>query len=159
MSLLSSITLKWYSEDELLKENPRELIDLFLNSIGVSRKIAGDVFEVLLISRMKNLPLTAEEIRKEVIELRKKRKEIGIFDGNVEESASKRNIQVWIKFFKDIKMIESVKNKYIFSGNKFPSEVFETYTKPLIIDESVKFISNVLKKIEEKYNIQEFSSK
>jgi len=152
MSMLSSITLRWYSDDELLKENPRELIDLFLNSIGVTRKIAGDVFEILLIARMKNLPLTSEEIRKEVIELRKKRKELNIMDGDIEESASKRNIQVWIKFFKDIKMVETIKNRYIFSGNKLPSEVFESYTKPLIIDESAKFIINVLRKIEEKYN-------
>lgn len=151
MVLLSSITLKWCSDDELLKENPRELIDLFLNSIGVSRKIAGDIFEVLLIARMKNLSLTTEEIKREVIELRKKKKELGIFNEDINEAASKRNIQVWIKFFKEIKLIESVKNKYIFSGNRLPSEAFENYTKPLIIDESVKFTVKVLKKIEEKY--------
>ncbi|MFN3528254.1 MAG: hypothetical protein ACK4YO_04050, partial [Candidatus Altarchaeaceae archaeon] len=106
MPLLSSITLRWYSEDELLKENPRELINLFLNSIGVSKKIAADIFEVLLIARMKNLPLTTEEIMKEVIELRRKRKEIGIVVED--EKISKRTVQFWIKFFKEIKMIESI---------------------------------------------------
>lgn len=151
MSVLSTITLKWYSDDELLKENPRELIKLFLDSIGVTRRIACDVFEVLLIARIRNIPLTAEEIRKEVIELRKKRNEIGTLDGEINDSASKRNIYEWLKFFKDIKMVETIKNKYVFSGNMFPSESFENYTKPLIIENSTKFIINLLKKIEEKY--------
>ncbi|MFN3528062.1 MAG: hypothetical protein ACK4YO_03065, partial [Candidatus Altarchaeaceae archaeon] len=71
-----------------------------------------------------------------------------------DEKISKRTVQFWIKFFKEIKMIESIKNRYIFSGNRIPSEVFMNYTKPLIIDESVKFIVNVLKRIEEKYNIK-----
>jgi len=149
MPLLSRIELCWFSDDELLKDNPRELIKLFLQSLGVNKDVAVDIFEVLLMSKKNEVHLTSEEIRNAVIEMRKKRKEKGEFNGEIEESLSQRNVQVWLKFFKDIKMIECINDRYFFQGDKMPSEVFMTYVKPLIIDESVKFIERLLKKIEE----------
>jgi len=86
--------------------------------------------------------------------MRKKRKKSGEFDGEIDDSLSERNIQMWLKFFKDIKMIECINDRYFFSGDKFPSEVFEIYVKPLIIEESVKFIERLLKKVEESYELK-----
>jgi len=154
MTLLSEIKLKWYSEDVVLTENPRALIDFFLDSIGVTKRTASDIFEVLLISRSRGLALTSEEIKNEVINMRKKRSELGQFSGEVNESLSDRNVQVWLKFFKDIKLLECINNRYVFSGNKTPSEVFLQYTKPLIIDESVKSIEKILVEVEKRYGLK-----
>ena len=110
--------------------------------------------EILLLNKRKGIHLKSDEIRNEVIEMRKKRKELGEFDGEIEESLSERNVQIWLKFFKDIKMVECINDRYFFSGDKFPSEAFEIYVKPLIIDESVRFIGRLLKKIEENYGLK-----
>lgn len=154
MPLLSKIELCWFSDDELLKENPRALVELFLKSIGVSKRTASDIFEVLLLAKRRGAHLTSSEIRNEVIEMRKNRKKIGEFDGEIEDSLSERNVQIWLKFFKDIKMIECINDRYFFSGDKFPSEAFEMYVKPLIIDESVRFIERLLKKVEDSYGLK-----
>lgn len=157
MPLLSKIQLYWFSDDELLKDNPRSLLELFLKSIGVSKDTASDIFEILLVSKRKGIHLTSDEIRNEVIEIRKKRKEKNEFKGDVEDALSERNVQVWLKFFKDIKMIECINDRYFFSGDKFPSDVFEMYVKPLIIDESIKFIERLLKKMEYCYGLKKES--
>jgi len=154
MPLLSKIELCWFSDDELLKENPRALVELFLNSLGASKGTASDIFEILLLNKRNGIHLTSDEIRNAVIEMRKKRKELGEFDGEIEDSLSGRNVQIWLKFFKDIKMVECINDRYFFSGDKFPSDVFEIYVKPLIIDESVRFIRKLLKKIEESYGLK-----
>lgn len=154
MPLLSKIELCWFSDDELLTENPRTLLELFLKSIGASKGTASDIFEILLISKRKGIHLTSNEIRNEVIEMRKKRKISKEFEGEIEDSLSERNVQVWLKFFKDIKMIECINDRYFFSGDKFPSDVFEVYVKPLIIDETLKFIERLLKKTEEGYGLK-----
>jgi len=154
MPLLSKLQLCWFSDDELLKENPRDFVELFLNCLGISKGTASDIFEILLLNKKKGVHLTSDEIRNAVIEMRTKRKELGKFNGNINDSLSERNVQIWLKFFKDIKMIECINDRYFFSGDKFPSEVFEIYVKPLIIDESVKFIEKLLKKIEENYGLK-----
>ncbi len=154
MPLLSKIELCWFSDDELLKENPRALVELFLNSLGVSKGTASDIFEILLLNKRKGIHLTSGEIRNEVIEMRKNRKELGEFDGEIEDSLSGRNVQIWLKFFKDMKIVECINDRYFFSGDKFPLEAFEMYVRPLIIDESVRFIERLLKKIEESYGLK-----
>jgi len=154
MPLLSKIKLCWFSDDELLKDSPRALVELFLSSLGASKGTASDIFEILLLNKKKGIHLKSDEIRNEVIEMRKNRKELREFDGNIDDSLSKRNVQIWLKFFKDIKMIECINDMYFFSGDKFPSDVFEMYVKQLVIDESVQFIERLLKKIEEGYGLK-----
>jgi len=53
MPLLSKIELCWFLDDELLKENPHALVELFLNCMGASKGTASDIFEILLISKKK----------------------------------------------------------------------------------------------------------
>ena len=73
MNLLSEITLRWYDDSSLMLEDRRELVELFLDSLGVSRDVASDVFEVLLLAKAKNISLTSNQIKKEIIDLRNKR--------------------------------------------------------------------------------------
>ena len=148
MNLLSDIRLKWYDDESLLLENPRDLASLFLDCLGVSRKTAVDVFEVLLIAKSKGVGLTSEEIKSDIIALRKKRKE------PVEDSLTLRNIQIWLKFFRELELIEKLGFRYMFSGNKKPSDAFIEKTKPEVIDRSAAYIHRLLKAVEKGYEIK-----
>lgn len=148
MNLLSDIRLKWYDDSSLLDSEPRQLAELFLDCLGVSRKTAVDVFEVLLLAKSKGVGLTSEEIRVEIIELRKKRKE------PVDRSLSKRNLQIWLRFFRELELVERMGSRYLFSGNKKPSSVFMEKTRPQVIDRSVDYIHRLLVEVEKGYGIK-----
>jgi len=143
---ISNIQLIWYDDTTLLTENPRKLVKLFLSSIGITSDIAADIFEVLVKYNAKGIAPTSKEIEKEI--LKKKNSENG-------EEFSFRIIQIWLKYFREIKLIDRIgskkKGRYVFSGNRKPSESFMQYTKPLIIDESVNYSEKILKKMEGKY--------
>ena len=144
-NLISDIHLRWYDDTTLLTENPGKLVKLFLNSIGITSEIAADIFEVLVKYNAKGVAPTTKEIEKEILAKNK--------DKEVEEF-SLRIIQIWLKYFREIKLIDKIggkKGRYVFSGNKKPSEAFMQYTKPLIIDESVNYSGKILKKMEERY--------
>lgn len=145
---VSEISLRWYDDTALLTENPAKLTKLFLNSIGITSGIATDIFEVLVRYNAKGVAPTTKEIENEIIEKNKTKE-----DGGDEKSL--RIIQMWLKYFREIKLIDKIgskkKGRYVFSGNKKPSEAFMLYTKPLIIDESAKYSEKILKKMEEKY--------
>ena len=143
---ISNIQLIWYDDTTLLTENPRKLVKLFLSSIGITSDIAADIFEVLVKYNAKGIAPTSKEIEKEI--LKKKNSENG-------EEFSFRIIQIWLKYFREIKLIDRIgskkKSRYVFSGNRKPSEAFMQYTKPFIIDESVNYSEKILKKMEGKY--------
>ncbi len=149
MKLLSDIRLRWYDDRSLMLDRDRELIELLLDSLGVSRTVAADIFEVLLKSKKKDLGLTSEEIKQEIVKLRKRRK---IKDP--EKGLTKRNLQIWLKFFRDIDLVERFGFRYRFTGNKKPSTAFKEYTKPEVIDKSADFIYRLLKEIEGRYGVK-----
>jgi hypothetical protein len=150
---VSEISLRWYNDTTLLTENPAKLTKLFLNSIGITSGIASDIFEVLVKYNAKGVAPTTKEIEKEIVEKNKDK------EGGEGDEKSLRIIQIWLKYFREIKLIDKIgskkKGRYVFSGNKKPSEAFMLYTKPLIIDESVKYSEKILKKMEEKYENQQ----
>lgn len=148
MNLLSDITLRWYDDSSLLKENPRELVELFMTSIGISSEVAIDLFEVLLIAKSKDIGLTRKDIKSNILELRKSRK---IKDA--EDGLTDRNLQIWLKYFIEIKLVDRIGKRYRFTNNKKPSIAFSQYTKPLV-DESVLYVEKILKKLEEEYKIK-----
>ncbi len=148
MNLLSDIRLKWYDDSSLMLKDPRKLIELFLDSLGVSRDIPADIFEVLLMSKSREIGLTTTEIKGEIIKLRKKRGD------DVKKGLSERNIQMWLKFFRDLELVERIGSRYIFSGYKKPSTIFKERTKPEIIDKSADYIYRLLMEIEEGYEIK-----
>lgn len=148
MNLLADIRLKWYDDSSLLTDDSRKLVELLMDSLGVSRDIAVDLFEVLLLARAKGVGLTSSEIRDGILELRSARGDKG------GRGLSFRNVQIWLKFFRDLELIDRIGSRYLFSGNKKPSAVFIEKTKPEVIDRSVDFIHRLLEEIEKSYNIK-----
>jgi len=148
MNLLAEIRLRWYDDSSLMLEDDRELIELFLNSLGVSRKVAADIFEVLLYARKRDEGLTSEELRDEIIKLREKNK-----TKNINKGLTKRNLQIWLRFFQDIELVERYGSRYRFAKNKKPSTAFKKYTKPQVIDKSSDYMLRLLGEIESRYGV------
>jgi hypothetical protein len=148
MNLLSEITLKWYDDSSLMTEDKRALVELFLDSIGITRETAADIFEVLLIAKAKDISITSSQIREGIIELRTQRGK------EIDKSLTRRNIQIWIKFFRKLGFLEKIGNMYTFKGNRKPSTVFRENVKPQVIDNSADYIARILEKLEDKYKIK-----
>lgn len=148
MNLLSEIHLKWYDDSSLMTEDRKELVKLFLNTIGASRDVAADIFEILLLTNAEDIALTTVEIKKEIIKLRKKK------GPDNEKGLTGRNIQIWLKFFRDIELVQRIGDRYFFTGNKRPSTVFIEYIKPNIIDKTSDYIARLLEEIEDRYEIR-----
>lgn len=148
MNLLADIRLRWYDDSGLMSKDPRALIGLFLDSMGVTRDVPVDLFEVLLTAKSMGVGLTTSEIKKGIIKLRKKRKE------GEGKGLSDRNIQIWLKFFRDLDLVDRIGSRYMFSGNKNPSTLFKEKTKPEIIDKSADYIYRLLREIEGSYEIR-----
>lgn len=143
---ISDIHLRWYDDTALFTENSRGLIKLFLNSIGIRSEIASEIFEVLVKYNAEGVAPTTNEIEKEILKKNP--------DDENQKGSTLRSIQIWLKYFREIKLIDKIggkKGRYVFSGNRKPSEAFRHYTKELIIDESANYSEKILKKIEEKY--------
>ncbi|MFH1836332.1 MAG: hypothetical protein ABH851_09110 [Methanobacteriota archaeon] len=147
MEEISDITLRWFDESALMEKEPRELTKTLLASLGITSDVAVDVLEVLLRSSAQDRARRTAEIREEVVKLRKER---GV---KKERGVTLRNIQVWVKYFKEIKLIDRVGERVHFTGNKKPSEAFREYTRP-IIEESASFIEKLLEKTEQAYGIE-----
>ncbi len=148
MNLISDIRLRWYDESYLEAED-RELVRILLNSLGVTREVALDIFEVMLIAKSAGISSTRREIRNRVIELRKER---GI--ENPSNGLTDRNIQLWLRFFREVDLVERIGSRYLFSGNKKPSRVWLERTKPNIIDKSAENIHKILLELERRYEIE-----
>ena len=148
MKLLSDIRLRWYDESSSLIDDRRELMELFLNSIGAKTKIAADIFEVLLIARSRDIAITSADIKNAILDLRRQRNE-----KDIQEGLTNRNIQLWLKFFRELGLIDMLGKRYRFTGNKIPSEAFLQYTRP-IIDSSADFVYNLLKNLESHYGLK-----
>lgn len=148
MNLISDIRLKWYDESCLGVEENRELVRILLDSLGVTRDVALDIFEVLLMAKSDGISITGREIKDRVIGLRKERKVKKPRNGLTD-----RNIQLWLRFFREIDLIERVGSRHLFSGNKKPSRVWLEKTKPNIIDKSAENIHKILLELEKRYEI------
>ncbi len=147
MNLLADIRLKWYDDSSLMLEDERELITLFLDSLGVTRETAVDIFEALLKAKKQDKGLTSDELRGEIIKLRSKR-------GKTEKGLTKRNLQIWLRFYRDIEFVERFGSRYRFAKNKKPSQAFRDYTKPEVIDKSSDFMYRLLKEIEDRCGLK-----
>jgi len=148
MNLISDVRLKWYDESCLGVEENRELVRILLDSLGVTRDVASDIFEVLLMAKSDGISITSKEIKDRVIDLRKERKV-----KKPAEGLTDRNIQLWLRFFREIDLVERVGSRHLFSGNKKPSKVWMEKTKPNIIDKSAENIHKILLELERRYEI------
>jgi len=148
MKPLSDIQLRWFDDSALLTEDPRELLELFLSSIGITSDVARDLFEVLLISRHHDLALTTRGVKDNILELRRRRRV-----KDAERGLTDRNVQVWLTYFNKIGLVDSVAGKHRFTGNKKPSRAFSEDVRP-VVEESLKFAERVLQKVEGAYRIK-----
>lgn len=145
--LLADIKLRWYDDSALMEDEPRRLLELFMDSIGVTSDVACDVMEVLLMSRARDLPLTTGEVKLGVVELRRRRSvkdpDFGMTD---------RNIQIWLKYFERIGFLDELGGKHRFSGNKRPSDAFKKTRE--VVAESLKYSEKLVGKLEAAYRIR-----
>jgi hypothetical protein len=145
--LLADIKLRWYDDSALMEDDPRAITELFLDSIGVTSDVAWDLMEIMLMARARDTPLTWEEVKAGIVELRRRRKtkdpEFGMTD---------RNVQIWLKYFETIGLMDEIGGKYRFFGNKTPSEAFKR-TKQ-IVGESLKYSDKLVAKLEAAYGIR-----
>ena len=105
---LSEITLRKYERPSDLSR--RELIRKLCLSIGLlqagdSRDVIVDILNVLLNKRKEKKEMNSEDIRSEVIKIRKRNKLplVGVADSNIRRQ---------LKRLRDLFLVEKVKNSY-----------------------------------------------
>lgn len=147
MKLLADIKLRWYDESALMADDSRQILEYFLDSIGVTADVARDLMEVMLMARARDVPLTTQEVKAGVVELRRRR---GVADP--EFGMTDRNIQIWLKYFETIGLFDDIDGKHRFTANKKPSEAFKKTRQ--VVNESLKYSEKLVSKLEEAYRIK-----
>ncbi|MDD5111575.1 MAG: hypothetical protein PHG85_03445 [Candidatus Altiarchaeota archaeon] len=147
MKLIADFTLRLYDEGAFLEDDPRRLLELFLDSIGITSDVARDVFHILLVARASDTALSAKQIREAVVSLRNIRKET-----EPEKGLTMRNVQVWLRYFRDIRLADNLGSLYRFRGNKMPSRAFSDGTRPLVLA-SLDYAEKLLRRVEGAYSI------
>jgi hypothetical protein len=147
MKLLCDVHLRWYDESSLDEDDPRRLLELALDALGVTSAVARDIFHVLLMSRAADNSLTARQVRDAVIVLRG---EWGV--EKPDAGLTMRNIHVWLRHFRDMRLVEKLGERYHFSGNKKPSRAFADGTGPLV-EGAIGYVGRVLEKLEVSYGV------
>ena len=145
--LLADIKLRWYDDSALMEDDPRRLLELFMDSIGVTSDVACDIMEIMLMARARDTPLTTGEVKAGVVELRRRRKAEDPAFGMTD-----RNIQIWLEYFERVGLLDEIGEKHRFSGNKTPSEAFKR-TKQ-VVTESLKYSDKLASKLETAYGIR-----
>lgn len=148
MKTLCDVHLRWFDESSLDEDNPRRLLELALNALGITSDVARDLFQVLLAARVQDTSLTARQLRESVIALRRARKAV-----NPEEGLTMRNLHVWLQYFRSIRLVEKLGSRYHFRGNKKPSRAFAEGTKPLV-DGSAGYVQRLLERLEVSYGVE-----
>jgi hypothetical protein len=145
--LLADIKLRWYDDSALIEDGPRRLLELFLDSIGVTSDVACDIFEVVVMARANDVSLTSAEVKAAVLELRRRRME-----GDSGFGMTDRNIQVWLRYYETIGLFEKISGKHRLYGNKTPSEAFKRTRR--VVEESLGYSGRLASKLEKAYGIR-----
>ena len=140
---LLEITLRRYEKPYEMPK--RELIKKLCLSIGLlqpgdSRDVIVDILQTLLESKSKKKLLDSEEIKKEVINLRKK--------SNLPlKGIAPSNIRRQLKRLKDIYLIESINNNYRITEFNELEEIFneriENFMLPNILNRVKEYFKAV----------------
>jgi len=138
---LAEITLRKYENPANL--NSRELIKKLCLSLGLlqpgdSRDIIVDVFLILINEKKK---LSAKDIERMVIELRKK-------ENLPLKGIASSNIRRQLKRLKDLFLIESVANEYRINENEKLLNIFEEKIEKFYIKSITERIKEYLKVID-----------
>lgn len=143
---LAEITLRRYEKPTV---SDRELVRKFCLSVGLlqpgdSRDVVVDVFHVLLKARQNREELHSEEIKNNVMTLRKTAglPMLGIASSNVRRQ---------LKRLKDLHMIETNANLYRITEFNHLSEIFEEKVENFILASVVSRVKDYLQKIDEEF--------
>ena len=141
---LKELTLRRYERPSNLNE--RELVRKFCLSIGLlqpgdSRDVVVDVLYVLLAAKKDRKKLSSEDIKDEVIVIRKNynRPMMGIASSNIRRQ---------IKRLKDILIVEKVRNSYRITEFADLSENFENKIEQFILPTIVGRVKEYFKKVD-----------
>jgi hypothetical protein len=141
---LMELTLRRYERPSNLNE--RELVRKFCLSIGLlqpgdSRDVVVDVLYVLLAAKKDRKKLSSEDIKDEVIVIRKNynRPMMGIASSNIRRQ---------IKRLKDILIVEKVRNSYRITEFADLSENFENKIEQFILPTIVGRVKEYFKKVD-----------
>jgi len=143
---LAEITLRRYEKPTV---SDRELVRKFCLSVGLlqpgdSRDVVVDVFHVLLKARQNREELHSEEIKNNVMTLRKGAglPMLGIASSNVRRQ---------LKRLKDLHLIETNANLYRITEFNHLSEIFEEKVENFILASVVSRVKDYLLKIDEEF--------
>ena len=143
---LAEITLRRYEKPTV---SDRELVRKFCLSVGLlqpgdSRDVVVDVFHVLLKARQNREELHSEEIKNNVMTLRKSAglPMLGIASSNVRRQ---------LKRLKDLHLIETNANLYRITEFNHLSEIFEEKVENFILASVVSRVKDYLLKIDEEF--------
>jgi len=143
---LAEITLRRYEKPTV---SDRELVRKFCLSVGLlqpgdSRDVVVDVFHVLLKARQNREELHSEEIKNNVMTLRKGA-------GLPMLGIASSNIRRQLKRLKDLHMIETNANLYRITEFNHLSEIFEEKVENFILASVVSRVKDYLQKIDEEF--------
>lgn len=143
---LAEITLRRYEKPTV---SDRELVRKFCLSVGLlqpgdSRDVVVDVFHVLLKARQNREELHSEEIKNNVMALRKSAglPMLGIASSNVRRQ---------LKRLKDLHLIETNANLYRITEFNHLSEIFEEKVENFLLTSVVSRVKDYLQKIDEEF--------
>jgi len=143
---LAEITLRRYEKPAV---SDRELVRKLCLSVGLlqpgdSRDVVVDVFYVLLKARQNREELHSEEIKNNVMTLRKGAglPMLGIASSNVRRQ---------LKRLKDLHLIETNANLYRITEFNHLSEIFEEKVENFLLTSVVSRVKDYLQKIDEEF--------
>ncbi|MEK6863072.1 MAG: hypothetical protein AABW53_00020 [Nanoarchaeota archaeon] len=143
---LAEITLRRYEKPTM---NDRELVRKFCLSMGLlqpgdSRDVVVDVFHVLLKAKQNREELHSEEIKNNVMGLRKS-------NGLPMLGIASSNIRRQLKRLKDLHLIETNANLYRITEFNSLSEIFEEKIESFILTSVVSRVKDYLQKMDEEF--------
>jgi hypothetical protein len=147
---LAEITLRRYEKPTM---NDRDLVRKFCLSVGLlqpgdSRDVVVDVLHVLLKARQQKEQLHSEEVKNNVMDLRKDSKlpMLGIASSNIRRQ---------LKRLKDLHLIETNANLYRITEFSNLSEIFEEKVEGFVLKSVMSRVKDYLKKMDEEFKHEE----
>ncbi|MBU0456816.1 MAG: hypothetical protein ABH824_04560 [Nanoarchaeota archaeon] len=147
---LAEITLRRYEKPTV---GDRELVRKFCLSIGLlqpgdSRDVVVDVFYILLKARQGREELHSEEVKNNVMDLRKS---LGLPMLGIASS----NIRRQLKRLKDLHLIETNANLYRIAEWNNISEIFEEKIHNFLLKSVLSRVRDYVKRIDEEFKVKE----
>ena len=147
---LAEITLRRYEKPTM---GDRDLVRKFCLSLGLlqpgdSRDVVVDVLQVLLHAKQRREELHSEEVKNNVMALRKEMKlpMLGIASSNIRRQ---------LKRLKDLHLIETNANLYRVTEFSNLSEIFEEKVEGFLLKSVMSRVKDYLKKMDEEFKHHE----